>query len=1097
MGSFGFTCVDDIVSALCEEYAIFNDDINYYQNLVMPFSTFNLDKIYRKARGVLREEIKQSLITDNQWLINFIEKEIKARRSSLKALKNIGALCSKWHLQIEIDIFQTLLDNSPAFSDTLSQVMSLIKNKTISGIEDYVERPVSDMLISYATLNNLLEEEPEEQEKQDETSTYGYANNSIKIYLKEMGQIPLLTFEQEKELGEKAKAGSKAARDALVEHNLRLVVKIAKRYLGRGLPFEDLIQAGNEGLIKAADKFDVSRGYKFVTYATWWIDQAISRTIKLEGRTIRIPVHQHEIYRKICKTKERLTIETGKEASWEDVAKYLHMPIKEIIDLVKQFEDTLSINYLLGDEEDSELGDFIADPNAENPEKSVVAKAFVSKALRSLSPKEELILRMRYGIQDENNPNSAFKSSHTLEEVGQILLVTRERIRQIEKKALQKLNNSAKLDESEAENSIPPKKNKKSLQEVLECSSKEYRIIKYLIKEGNYKVFYKVHGYDLEQKGSYASLGDEEKRKYQNAVFRIRLKLEKYAKTEVKSLQEILRLNDEEYKLALSYMGTLKNKELLYVVHGDNLEEKSNSNLLSNKSKKEYEMLISDIHAYVKSHGTQVLSDILKCPSEYWDDVKKYILQTPEFSEILVPIFGRELSVAINEEIVNDEVKHVIYKLKDKITFIKKYAGKSLMSLTNINVFAILKMAPILCLESELSLLFGPNLTLPVNITALLELGEEKFQTIVHKVRCNLQKTVTFQDLVGLSEEDIDVVKAFNNFIEHKFKQKNILRQAFGPELLDKKSSDIDVAAIIKSITPRIRKAASMKNKTLYDLIATINNSILKPSDIIKIRTLLFDSKSYSTLAQLYGKDLNECTNLDAYFHLDGRAIYRIFDILLVNIANSVKEPSDYDKSIDFCEGKYLAEILGIQEKTTQEVNQYINACNFDEETINLLKTIHGDNFDEQFKSSNPVLTMNSFSKYIESVKEMQKLVNTSKPETKQDDIEKTTTVETENSAPVNLREYNLPLFREAIKVVPMEYRYILMLHLGLQEEGIAYCVDDLKIIFNRTQEEIEQALLRGKIFFDEIVSAYQKAYERSFPMGEMQDTPKRIMHNN
>jgi len=260
------------------------------------------------------------------------------------------------------------------------------------------------------------------------------ADDSVRLYLREIGKIPLLTSEQEVALAKRIEAGDKAAKDAMAEANMRLVVSIAKKYIGRGLDLLDLIQEGNTGLLRAVEKFDYSKGFKFSTYATWWIRQAITRAIADQARTIRIPVHMVETINKLIRTQRRLVQELGREPLPEEIAAEMEMDVEKVNHILKIKQDIVSLEAPVGEEEDSLLGDFIADEDSLTPEEAAthqLLKEHVNAVLQLLTPREQKILRMRFGLEDGR--------SHTLEEVGQEFGVTRERIRQIEAKALAKL----------------------------------------------------------------------------------------------------------------------------------------------------------------------------------------------------------------------------------------------------------------------------------------------------------------------------------------------------------------------------------------------------------------------------------------------------------------------------------------------------------------------------------------------------------------------------------------------------------------------------------------------------------------------------------
>ena len=288
----------------------------------------------------------------------------------------------------------------------------------------------------------LLHEEGGE-EFDDALNTDGIAiDDPVKVYLKEIGRVPLLSPEEEIELALKIQAGGpdgEKAKQRLSEANLRLVVSIAKRYVGRGMQFLDLIQEGNLGLIKAVEKFDHTKGFKFSTYATWWIRQAITRAIADQARTIRIPVHMVETINKVKKVSSQLLHEMGHDPSAEEIAERLEMPVDKVREIMRVAQEPVSLETPIGEEEDSHLGDFIPDDDAPIPAEAAsqtLLKEQLADVLKTLTPREEKVLRLRFGLEDGR--------PRTLEEVGKEFNVTRERIRQIEAKALRKLRHPSR-----------------------------------------------------------------------------------------------------------------------------------------------------------------------------------------------------------------------------------------------------------------------------------------------------------------------------------------------------------------------------------------------------------------------------------------------------------------------------------------------------------------------------------------------------------------------------------------------------------------------------------------------------------------------------
>ena len=338
--------------------------------------------------------------------------------------------------------------------EKIDQLIRGIEDKGISIVDTLVEK--KDYMESNSTKKSTkipeIEEEEFNEEEIDETEVNELLHTDliklaeimdvdepIKMYLREIGQIPLLTYEEEIALAQKVLENDEEAKQKLIESNLRLVVSIAKKHTNRGLKMLDLIQEGNMGLMKAVEKFEYEKGFKFSTYATWWIRQAITRAIADQGRTIRIPVHMIETINKIKKESRIILQETGKEATAEELAKKLEIPVDKVKSILEMNQDPISLETPVGSEEDSELGDFVEDDKFLNPYDAttrVLLKEQLDGVLKTLSEREEMVLRYRYGLDDG--------SPKTLEEVGKIFNVTRERIRQIEVKALRKLRHPSR-----------------------------------------------------------------------------------------------------------------------------------------------------------------------------------------------------------------------------------------------------------------------------------------------------------------------------------------------------------------------------------------------------------------------------------------------------------------------------------------------------------------------------------------------------------------------------------------------------------------------------------------------------------------------------
>lgn len=352
----------------------------------------------------------------------------KAKKNTLQMSEINDYFASDNLTDDELDEVMNFLDKNNV------DVMYVSEEEDMENLDDDLDLPpVLDD-------DELLEEEEEDLENIDLSVPEGVSTDDpVRMYLKEIGSIPLLSGEEEIELAKRIEQGDEDAKQKLAESNLRLVVSIAKRYAGRGMSFLDLIQEGNLGLIKAAEKFDYRKGYKFSTYATWWIRQAITRAIADQARTIRIPVHMVETINKIIRAQRALTQKLGREPSPQEIAKEVNMPADKVCEVLKISQEPVSLETPIGEEEDSHLGDFIPDDNEPVPAEAAeyaVLKEQLNEVLDTLTDREQKVLRLRFGLDDGR--------ARTLEEVGKEFNVTRERIRQIEAKALRKLRHPSR-----------------------------------------------------------------------------------------------------------------------------------------------------------------------------------------------------------------------------------------------------------------------------------------------------------------------------------------------------------------------------------------------------------------------------------------------------------------------------------------------------------------------------------------------------------------------------------------------------------------------------------------------------------------------------
>ena len=356
----------------------------------------------------------------------------------LDRLKDLVALGKKKKSILDVQEINDFFNDMELNAEQMEKVFDYLEANNIDVLRisgdtpDEVDVDLDDIIIS--------EEDDVDMENIDLSVPEGVSiEDPVRMYLKEIGKVPLLSAEREIELAQRMEEGDEEAKKELAEANLRLVVSIAKRYVGRGMLFLDLIQEGNLGLIKAVEKFDYHKGYKFSTYATWWIRQAITRAIADQARTIRIPVHMVETINKLIRVSRQLLQELGREPLPEEIAKEMDMPVERVREILKISQEPVSLETPIGEEEDSHLGDFIQDDNVPVPAEAAaqtLLKEQLDEVLDTLTEREQKVLRLRFGMNDGR--------ARTLEEVGREFDVTRERIRQIEAKALRKLRHPSR-----------------------------------------------------------------------------------------------------------------------------------------------------------------------------------------------------------------------------------------------------------------------------------------------------------------------------------------------------------------------------------------------------------------------------------------------------------------------------------------------------------------------------------------------------------------------------------------------------------------------------------------------------------------------------
>jgi RNA polymerase primary sigma factor len=393
----------------------------------------NKKEIEKETKTTRKKQIKEEIKKNSKGKKQEDKKDITSEEAKKVKDEKVNSILKKAKEKGKItyeDLAKELDDVEP---DQIDQVFDAFEEIGVDLLrdDDFEEEP---------DVEDLKEVENLKLDEITDTSYEGInVDDPVRMYLREIGRIPLLTYEQELDLAKRILEDDEEAKQKLAESNLRLVVSIAKKYVGRGMLFLDLIQEGNMGLIKAVEKFDYTKGFKFSTYATWWIRQAITRAIADQARTIRIPVHMVETINKLIRTSRHLLQQLGREPSVEEIAEEMEIPVEKVMEIQKIAQDPVSLETPIGEEDDSHLGDFIQDDDSPAPHDSAaytLLKEQLEEVMNTLTPREAKVLKLRFGLEDGK--------ARTLEEVGRQFQVTRERIRQIEAKALRKLRHPSR-----------------------------------------------------------------------------------------------------------------------------------------------------------------------------------------------------------------------------------------------------------------------------------------------------------------------------------------------------------------------------------------------------------------------------------------------------------------------------------------------------------------------------------------------------------------------------------------------------------------------------------------------------------------------------
>lgn len=621
-----------MLEKLSREFSFYNSDINYYKKII------NSNSNLKECIKVIIKDIKRNLKQGNGSFIR------------LDNLEEILSVFEKYNIVIDIDIMSNLVKN-PNFLNNIFKEKKRITDKDIDSVS--TNELVRDFLTTYALSIGKYQEEIDE-------NIY-ISTDEIRDYLREIGKIPMLQHEEILYLYQNINESNKdATYKKVVEANLRLVVSVAKKYQGRGLSFFDLIQEGNIGLMKAAKKYDYNKGFHFSTYASYWIRQGITRAIADQGRTIRIPVHAHERLAKMVAIKNKLLANLGRIPTPEELADAMNTDVNEITKIDDFAQVSINLEDLVSNDEGDEItkGDYIADEDV-NIEEDVTTSwmiDYLSKTLHNLDSRSEHVLRMRFGIQDKENPNPLYETTHTLEEVGKLYNVTRERIRQIESKALRKLSANKGLQEYYFNSSKPTKHFYDNFENV-DISEINKIINKLTIDEQ--RALYSTFGnnlYELNNVDSYIY----------NLANRAIFKIKDLLKTSAKS-------NDEK-----------NNKQTLQSILNASLEEMDILIRFMNKNNKLYQTIIKifgpnlDKEVFIKSVDVELINILRNELAEYRKYLNKTLEETLGLSIIIIEKLKTKISSIFYQRLITlygsnlDEVLKFNFNTKKDFNYFTK-----------------------------------------------------------------------------------------------------------------------------------------------------------------------------------------------------------------------------------------------------------------------------------------------------------------------------------------------------------------------------------------------------------------------------------------
>ncbi len=1119
-----------LLEELKSEFYFFETDDNYYNDKI------NLGRIYERIHKLIIKDILLKWHNlDIDWFIN----PIINSKNFLKSLKDgIGKL-KKYNISINIEYLENILQKYPEFDYCIAKLFEGKENVNSDDLNKMSSnKNVVDILTMYAIIKGLYVEDLVNKISDIDLKDIDMSN-SITVYLREIRQYPLLSVAEEQELAKRVAEGDEEAKKMFIESNLRLVVSISKRYINQGLPFLDLIQEGNIGLMKAVEKFDYNKGYKFSTFATWWIRQAITRAIADKGRTIRLPVYLFEIINKLIVVKKQLTIELGRGPSLEELAIEMEMPVYKIKELIRNSQNITSLETPIGDENDSFLGDFIPDETNLSPEEyteKIMIKEIINTLLMDLNPREQNILKLRFGLIDGKY--------HTLEEVGQTYGVTRERIRQIEAKALKKLRHSIRTKKVEdfyeydpfnksLERDLPNNENIQLIQEkyrelILERIN--------LVTKSQQECIALKYGFDLLR---LYDVNDNVSKIADKAIANILsfIKSERYLSD---ILNNVLAINSKERKYLVDVILNSKYRQIFQKIFDQDLNEQMhikiydldeadkrdyfNGMKLLRQKLKEYRNMQKNSNENTTKEGTTELKNSGKVDDkdtgERMIDENMKDFTEKDFEELIIKLNLEQLNKMLNICLTKKEIYLIRLRFgipqntNDKKFTVKKSIEEiaPLMLITRDKVREIENIA-----LRKINRFY--NRTYKDKITAISEnnndfpqvekseiLSKEPSNDSIYVEEFENLSNETplgenfFKNAVGANAEEFAyLIKTINR---KNTKTYQVLKKLYGDNLDEPRKmqinhlSKIEQCLYYQSIRLLKNKLEEYRNIIINQEKFIILTDFLQcdEEELANLAHLIFVDEKMHVLIRYFGNDLLKAVKKEELPEEELKTLEEILQIVREKYLNQ-KKPL------------YLKDIIGATDEEFAYLISTIN--NKNTKTYQVLQKIYGENLDEPVKLKLKQLKnveRNLYNHFMVGLKNRLENYRKSKmANIVEDDLEflgvdnvdtltekdvSTNNGDKKGDESENIIEgtyepietpFKHPFFKEFIKLLPLEYQLITSLRVGIYD-GIIHSISEISEIFHITEEDASEKCSKGIALFNILVSKYQEMFNIKFP---------------